>query len=196
MDLFVEPIAKLINEFSKLPGVGRRSAQRYAYHVIAMSDAEAETFAKAILEVKEKIHYCSVCGNFTDVDPCPVCAGRKSSQICVVKEPKDVTALEKAQTYRGTYHVLHGTLNPMEGIGPEDIRIRELLARVNQGGVDEVILALAADVEGDATSMYLARLLKPFVKVTRIARGIPNGSELEYADEVTLSRAMEDRREL
>lgn len=194
MDVFIEPIGRLINEFSKLPGVGKKSAQRYAYKVIGMSEGEARSFADAIINVKRKVRYCKVCGNFTEEEVCDICKARDKSIICVVKEPKDVIALEKLHEYKGVYHVLHGVINPMEGIGPNDIRIKELLTRVGEGGVKEVIMATNPDVEGEATAMYIARLLKPLgVNVTRIAHGVPIGSEIEYTDDVTLSRALTER---
>ena len=197
MEVFIEPIGRLINEFSKLPGVGKKSAQRYAYKVINMTESEAQEFAAAILNVKKKVKYCKVCGNFTEEDECDICKQRDGRVICVVKEPKDVIALEKLHEYKGVYHVLHGVINPMEGVGPNDIRIRELLARIGAGGVDEVILATNPDVEGDATAMYIAKLVKPLgVKVTRLSRGIPIGSEIEYTDDVTLSRAFVERKEM
>ena len=186
---------KLAHEFAKLPGVGAKTAMRYAYAVMGMSAEDAEEFSRAITDVKTKVHYCRECGNFTEDDVCDICRTRDKSVICVVKEPKDVIALEKLHEYKGVYHVLHGVISPMEGIGPNDIRIKELLARLN--GVKEVILATNPDVEGEATAVYLARLLKPMgIKVTRIAQGISMGSEIEYADEVTLSRALESRTEI
>jgi len=197
MDVFIEPIGRLINEFSKLPGVGRKSAQRYAYKIISMSEGEARSFADAIVNVKHKVKYCKVCGNFTEEDVCDICKVRDKSIICVVKEPKDVIALEKLHEYKGVYHVLHGVINPMEGVGPNDIRIKELLNRVGEGGVKEVIMATNPDVEGEATAMYIAKLLKPLgVNVTRIAHGIPIGSEIEYTDDVTLSRALTERKSM
>ena len=197
MQVYIEPIGRLINEFSKLPGVGKKSAQRYAYKIINMTEAEAQEFAAAILNVKKKVKYCKVCGNFTENDECDICKERDGRVICVVKEPKDVIALEKLHEYKGVYHVLHGVINPMEGVGPNDIRIRELLARLNGGEVEEVILATNPDVEGDATAMYIAKLIKPLgVKVTRLSRGIPVGSEIEYTDDVTLSRAFVERKEI
>ena len=197
MQVYIEPIGRLINEFSKLPGVGKKSAQRYAYKIINMTESEAQEFAAAILNVKKKVKYCNVCGNFTENDECDICKERDGRVICVVKEPKDVIALEKLHEYKGVYHVLHGVINPMEGVGPNDIRIRELLARLNGGEVEEVILATNPDVEGDATAMYIAKLIKPLgVKVTRLSRGIPVGSEIEYTDDVTLSRAFVERKEI
>ena len=195
MDVFIEPIGKLINEFSKLPGVGKKTAQRYAYKIIGMTDAEARAFADSIINCKRKVKYCKVCGNFTEEEVCDICKRRDKSSICVVKEPKDVIAMEKLHEFDGVYHVLHGVISPMDGIGPNDIRIKELLSRVNEGGVSEVIMATNPDVEGEATAMYVAKLLKPLgVKVTRLAHGIPIGSELEYTDEVTLSRALSERK--
>ncbi len=186
-----------MNEFSKLPGVGKKTAQRYAYRVISMSEGEARTFAEAIIDVKRRVRFCKICGNFTEEDICEVCKTRDSSQICVVKEPKDVIALEKLHEYKGVYHVLHGVIDPMNGVGPNDIRIKQLLERVAKGEVKEVIMATNPDVEGEATAMYIAKLLKPMgVTVTRIAHGVPIGSELEYADEVTLARALIERKEL
>ena len=197
MQVNIEPIGRLINEFSKLPGVGKKTAQRYAYKVIDMTPTEAQEFAAAILNVKKKVKYCKVCGNFTENEICDVCKERDRRVICVVKEPKDVIALEKLHEFRGVYHVLHGVINPMEGVGPNDIRIRELLARLGEGGVEEVILATNPDVEGDATALYIAKLIKPLgVRVTRLAHGIPIGSEIEYTDDVTLSRAFVERKEL
>ncbi len=191
MDVFIEPIGKLINEFSKLPGVGKKTAQRYAYKIIGMSEGEARAFAESIINCKRKVRYCSVCGNFTEDEVC------EKTSICVVKEPKDVIAMEKLHEFKGVYHVLHGVISPMDGIGPNDIRIKELLARVSGGEVGEVIMATNPDVEGEATAMYIAKLLKPLgVTVTRLAHGIPIGSELEYTDEVTLSRALSERKQI
>lgn len=194
MDIFIEPIGRLINEFTKLPGVGKKTAQRYAYKIINMTDAEAKEFAESIVNCKQKVRYCSICGNFTEADVCEICRRRDKNVICVVKEPKDVIAMEKLHEFKGVYHVLHGVINPMEGIGPNDIRIKELLSRIDKE-VTEVIMATNPDVEGEATAMYISRLLKPLkVKVTRIAHGIPVGGELEYTDEVTLSRALSERK--
>ena len=193
----IEPIARLIGAFQKLPGVGQKTAQRYALKVVNMSDAEVKEFAECLVNVKNKVKYCSVCGNFTESDPCDLCKTRNGKTICVVKDPKDVLSIERIRDFDGVYHVLHGVLNPMESIGPNDIRIKELVTRVGENDVQEVIVATNPDVEGEATAMYIAKLLKPLgVKVTRIAQGISIGSDLEYADEVTLSRAIEDRREL
>ena len=197
MDVFIEPIGKLINEFSKLPGVGKKTAQRYAYKIIGMTDAEAKAFADSIVNCKSKVRYCKVCGNFTEFEVCDICKKRENSTICVVKESKDVIAMEKLHEYKGVYHVLHGVISPMDGVGPNDIRIKELLARVSSGDVTEVIMATNPDVEGEATAMYIAKLLKPLgVNVTRLAHGIPIGSELEYTDEVTLSRALLERKQI
>ena len=194
MDVFIEPIGRLINEFSSLPGVGKKKAQRYAYKVVDMTETEARAFAEAILNVKKKVRYCKICGNFTEDDVCEICKRRDPSQICVVKDPRDVSAIEKLHEFKGVYHVLHGVIDPMEGVGPNDIRIRELLARIGEGNVKEVIIATNPDVSGDATAMYLARLINPLgVKVTRLAHGIPVGSEIEFTDDVTLSRAFVER---
>ncbi|MGN0804336.1 MAG: recombination mediator RecR [Candidatus Coproplasma sp.] len=196
MDAFIEPIGRLINQFTKLPGVGKKTAQRYAYKIIDMSEEEAKLFASSILDCKNKVRYCSVCGNFSEEEVCDICKKRDKSVICVVKEPKDVVALEKLREYKGVYHVLHGVISPMDGIGPNDIKIKELLARVSDG-VSEVIIATNPDVEGDATAMYIAKLLKPLgVKTTRLAHGIPIGGEIEYTDEVTLSRAFLERKQI
>ena len=193
----IESIGKLVNEFSKLPGVGKKTAQRYAYKVIDMTESEAKDFADAILGVKRKVRYCSVCGNFTEQDVCGICKTRDKSIICVVKEPRDVAAIEKLHEFKGVYHVLHGTIDPMAGVGPNDIRIRELLARINETEVKEVIVATNPDVSGDATAMYLARLIKPLgITVSRLAHGIPVGSEIEYTDDVTLTRAFVERNQL
>ena len=194
----VAPLERLVEKFESLPGIGHKSAQRLAYHVLDMSREDAESFARAMIEAHEKIHYCAVCCNLTDAELCPVCRNitRDKSLICVVEDPKDVFALERAGEYGGQYHVLHGAISPLSGIGPDQLKIKELLARIG-GEVDEVIMATNPTVEGEATAMYLSRLLKPLgVKVTRLAYGIPVGGDLEYADEVTLQRAMEGRREL
>lgn len=194
---FIEPIGRLINQLSKLPGVGAKTAQRYAYKIIEMSDLEAEEFAQAILRVKREVKYCKVCGNFSETDTCPICQNRSSDIICVVKEPKDVVAIEKSGRFDGVYHVLHGTINPMEGIGPNDIAIKELLIRLNSDNVKEVLIATNPDVEGEATAMYIAKIVKPLgIKVTRLAHGIAVGTDLEYADIGSLTRAILDRREM
>lgn len=197
MSVYIEPIGKLINEFTKLPGVGGKTAQRYAYKIISMSNEDAKAFADSIMAVKNNVHYCRVCGNYTDGDICEICKERDGGVICVVKEPKDVVALEKLHEYHGVYHVLHGVINPIEGVGPNDIRIKELLARISNGNVKEIIMATNPDVEGEATAMYIATIVKPLgVKVTRLAHGIAVGTDLEYADTNSLSRALLDRREL
>lgn len=191
----LDSIAKLVNKFTKLGGVGYKTALRYAYRVVEMTDEEAAEFAAAITDVKRNVRYCSVCGNFSESDVCDICAVRDKSAICVVASPKDVPAVEKTGAFFGVYHVLHGTISPMEGRGPDDLRIKELLKRLD--GVKEVIIATNPDVEGEATAVYIARLLKPLgVKVTRPAQGISMGSDIEYADEVTLSRALETRTEI
>lgn len=195
---YIAPIARLVEHFRRLPGVGPKSAARLAYHVLKMDKAQAAALAEAILDAKARVGYCSVCFDLTDTDPCQTCRaeGRDRSVVCVVEDPKDVTAMERTREFKGLYHVLHGALSPLEGIGPEDIRIKELLTRVN-GGIAEVIMATNPNVEGEATAMYIAKLLKPLgVKVTRIAHGLPVGGDLEYADEVTLSKALENRREM
>lgn len=193
----VMPIERLINSFEKLVGVGKKTAQRYAYSVIDMSEQDAIDFANAIIDVKQNVHYCKVCGNFTEKEICDICSTRKSSVICVVKEPKDVLSLEKVKDFDVVYHVLHGCISPLEGKGPNDIRIKELLERLNTEDVSEVIMATNPDVEGEATAMYIAKLIKPLgIKVTRLAQGIAMGSDIEYADEVTLSKALGSRVEI
>lgn len=195
---YVPPLDRLVEKFESLPGIGHKSAKRLAYTVLDMSREEAQDFAAAIVEAHEKIHTCKVCCNLTDGDLCPVCrsATRDKSTICVVEEPKDVFALERAGDYNGQYHVLHGAISPLSGVGPDQLKIKELLARMD-GTVGEVIMATNPTVEGEATAMYVSRLLKPLgVKVTRLAYGIPVGGDLEYADEVTLQRALEGRQEL
>ena len=195
----VAPLTKLIEQFERLPGIGKKSAQRLALYVLDLPKPEAEAFAHAILEAKEKIRKCKLCCNLTDGELCPVCANdaRDRSIICVVAEPKDVIALERTHEFNAVYHVLHGCISPMDGIGPEDIHIRELVSRLQTEQVSEVILATNPDVEGEATASYIARLLKPMgVRCTRIAHGVPVGGDLEYTDEVTLLKAMEGRREV
>ncbi|SHH78147.1 MULTISPECIES: recombination mediator RecR [Sporanaerobacter] len=199
MDYYALPIANLIEELSKLPGVGRKTAQRLAFYILEMEPLEAEKLAYSITSAKEKIKYCSICCNLTDEDPCYICRNKKrdTSTICVVQGPKDVVAMEKTKEYTGLYHVLHGAISPMDNIGPDQIRIKELLKRIQNGEVKEVILATNPTVEGEATAMYISKLLKPMgIKTTRIAHGIPVGGDLEYYDEVTLSKAMENRREI
>jgi recombination protein RecR len=199
MNYYIEPIARLINELSKLPGIGNKTAQRLAFHIVNMKEDQVRGLAQAISEVKGKIRYCSICSNITDTNPCGICRSprRDASIICVVEDPRDVIAMEKTREYRGLYHVLHGTISPMEGIGPDEIRIKELLHRVKDGKVREAIMATNSDIEGEATAVYISKLLKPLgVKTTRIAHGIPVGGDLEYADEITLSKALEGRREI
>jgi recombination protein RecR len=196
---YPEPIAKLIDAFSRLPGVGPKTAGRLAFHVLRMKEEDVTDFAKALVNVKRNLHYCSVCCNITDIDPCRICQdkSRDGSVICVVQEPKDLVALERTKEFEGYYHVLHGAISPMEGIGPDQIHIAELLKRLSDEQVQELILATNPNIEGEATAMYLSRLVKPFgLRVTRIAHGLPVGGDLEYADEVTLTKAMEGRREL
>lgn len=197
MKVYIEPIGKLINEFSKLPGVGAKTAQRYAYKIINMSDDDAKAFANAIIEAKRDVHYCKICGNFSEEEVCDICKLRKAEKICVVKEPKDVIAIEKLNEFDGVYHVLHGTISPLDGIGPNDINIKGLLDRIKGGNVQEVIMATNPDVEGEATAMYISNLLKPLgIVCTRLAHGLPIGTDLEYADEVSLARSFIDRKEI
>ena len=197
--LYTTSFSKLIEVFQKMPGVGHKSAVRMAYHVLSLSKEETEDIISAISDAKEKIHYCSVCYNITESDPCEICSNHKRdhSVICVMEQAKDVIALEKTREFFGVYHVLHGSISPMDGIGPEDLRIKELGARIADGSVKEVIMANSPSIEGEATAMYISRLIKPFgVKVTRIAYGLPVGGDLEYADQVTLVKAMEGRHEI
>src|ERR1700692_4322285 len=199
MSKFAEPMSRLIDELKKWPGVGSKSAQRYAFHILRGSDNDAEALAGAIREIKAALRLCSVCNNITDVDPCVYCSSATRNQrlVCVVEEPTNIPALEKGQSYHGAYYVLHGTLSPIHGVGPEQLRLAGLLRRAEAGALEEVILATNPTVEGEATAVYLAHQLKPTgVRVTRIATGIPAGSDIEYADEVTLRRAMEGRREM
>lgn len=190
---YIESINKLVEQFTKLPGVGKKTATRYAYSVIKMDEQEVANFATSIIEAKQKVHFCSVCGAYTDLDVCEICQERKSDVICVVKEAKDIDTFEKLGEFNGVYHVLNGQLSPMNNIGPEELRIKELLARLDN--VQEVIIATSPDVEGDATALYLSRLIKPLgIKVTRLARGIPSGSDLEFTDEATLLGALKDRK--
>lgn len=195
----VEAIAKLINQLSRLPGIGQKTAQRLAYHIIGLPEDQVRELAVAIFNGKKQVHFCSVCGNYTDVDPCAICTDSKRdhSVICVVKSPRDVNAMERMRDFNGVYHVLHGVISPMDGVGPDDIRIRELLARLAGGEVKEVVLATNPDIEGEATASYISRLIKPMgIRVTRIAHGVPVGGDLEYTDEVTLLRAFQGRREV
>ena len=192
---YIEPLARLIAQLSKLPSVGEKTAARYAYAILNSPEEEVNELVDAIRDVKQNVHFCKICGNYTENEICDICQTRKPSVICVVKEPKDIVALEKVKDFKGVYHVLGGVISPMEHIGPNDIRIKELLARLD--GVEEVILATNPDVEGEAPAMYIAPLNKPMsIKVTRIARGLPEGSVIEYADESTLSRALSSRIEL
>ncbi len=197
--MYAEPLARLIEELSKMPTVGPKTAQRLAFYILRASPEDAARLAQAILDAKAKIRYCSICYHVTDVDPCAICThhARNRSMICVVEDPRDVFAMERTREYRGLYHVLHGAISPLDGIGPDDLKISELLTRVKSGEVREVIVATNPRVEGEATAIYLAKILKPLgIRVTRIAHGLPVGGDLEYADEVTLAKALEGRREL
>ncbi|MBQ9687498.1 MAG: recombination protein RecR [Oscillospiraceae bacterium] len=199
MAFFPASLETLVDKFAALPGIGRKSAQRLAFHVLALSDEEARSFADAILDAKSNVHCCPVCQNLTEGELCSICASptRDKGTICVVSEPRDVLSIERGHEYNGTYHVLHGVLSPMSHVGPDDIRIKELLVRVAENEVEEVIMATNPDTEGEATAMYLSRLLKPFgTKVTRLAYGIPVGSNLEFTDDATLNRAIEGRTEM
>jgi recombination protein RecR len=199
MNYYSAPVAKLIEEFEKLPGIGHKTAQRLAFHVLNMPMEKAEGLSGAIIDAKLKTKYCSICNNLTDVDPCGICNGttRDNTTICVVESPRDVVAMERTREFKGLYHVLHGAISPMDGVGPEDIKIKELLARIGQGSIIEVILATNPNIEGEATAMYISKLLKPLgIRASRIAHGLPVGGDLEYADEVTLAKALEGRREL
>lgn len=199
MKYYARPLNKLVAELGKLPGIGGKTAQRLAFHILSLPSEEARSLTDAITEAKEKMRFCSVCGNLTDTDPCSICSdgARDHSVICVVESPRDVYALERVREFSGVYHVLNGVISPMEGKGPEDINLRSLIVRLQENDVKEVILATNPNVEGEATAMYIAKLIKPAgIKVTRIAHGLPVGGDLEYADEVTISKAMEGRREL
>ncbi|MGI6204083.1 MAG: recombination mediator RecR [Anaerovoracaceae bacterium] len=199
MNYYAKPLSDLIAELSKLPGIGGKTAQRLAFHILSLPDQEAEALAGAIVHAKREMKYCSVCGNLTDKDPCSVCEdeSRDRSVICVVESPRDVVAMEKIKEYHGLYHVLHGVISPMEGVGPEDINIKSLIVRAQHSDVKEIIIATNPNIEGEATAMYIARLIKPSgIKVSRIAHGVPVGGDLEYTDEVTLLKAMEGRTEL
>ena len=199
MRQYPKPLAKLIGEFAKLPGIGYKTAQRLAFHILSLDDAEAQALADSITEAKREMKYCSICGNLTDQDPCAICSdqSRRTDVICVVESPKDVAAMERIREFNGQYHVLNGVISPMEGVGPEDINLRSLIKRLQNSYVRELIIATNPNIEGEATAMYIARLIKPAgIKVTRIAHGLPVGGDLEYADEVTLLKAMEGRREL
>ncbi len=199
MRYFPAALERLTEQFARLPGVGGKTAQRLAFHILSLPREEAEAFAEAITEARAKVRPCPVCQNLTDRELCPICGDSERDQglVCVVAEPRDVAALERAREYRGVYHVLHGVISPLNHMGPDDIRIKELLSRVAKGNIREVIMATNPDTEGEATAMYLSRLLRPLeVKVTRLAYGIPVGSQLEYADEITLLRAIEGRQEI
>ena len=199
MSYYAEPIARLLEELERLPGIGPKSAQRLAFHILKGDDASAQRLADALVEVKRQIHFCSRCFNFASEDLCEYCAdgGRDASMICVVEEPRDVVAIERTGELRGTYHVLQGAISPIDGIGPEQLKVRELIDRLADGTVTEVVIATNPNVEGETTALYLARLIKPLgIKVTRIASGLPVGGDLEFADEVTLGRALEARREM
>jgi recombination protein RecR len=191
-----ESIEQLAEQFAQLPGIGRKTAHRLALYIVKMQREEVVTLARALVNVKDRVKYCTICSNITEADPCPICSNTKRDRttVCVVEEPTDVLALERTNEFRGLYHVLGGALSPLDGIGPEDLRIKELLHRVSDAGVDEIILALNPNVEGEATTLYLSKLLKPLgMKITRIARGLPVGTDLEFADEATLTRALEGR---
>ena len=196
---YPEPISRLIDSFMKLPGIGPKTAARLAFFVLTMKEDTVSNFAKALIDAKRNLMYCSQCGHITDIDPCHICQDkqRDDSMICVVQDPKDVIAMEKMRDYQGLYHVLHGAISPMDGVGPEDINVASLLTRLQDEKVQELILATNPTIEGEATAMYISRLVKPSgIRTTRIAHGLPVGGDLEYADEVTLSRALEGRREL
>lgn len=199
MKYYAKPLNRLINEMNKLPGIGGKTAQRLAFHILSMEDKDALALADAIKEAKQSMKYCSVCGNLTEEDPCSICSDetRDPSIICVVENARDVVAMEKIREYKGMYHVLHGAISPMDGIGPEDINLKSLIPRLQDERVQELILATNPTIEGEATAMYIARLIKPSgIRCSRIAHGVPVGGDLEYADEVTLLKAMEGRREL
>ncbi len=199
MSYYAAPIAKLIEAFARLPGIGNKTAQRLAFHLLDVSDKEAEDLAYAIMNAKKSIKYCTVCCNITDKDKCNICTDTKRDEgiICVVEDPRDVVAMERTREFKGVYHVLHGAISPMDDIGPDDIKIRELLNRIREGKVVEIILATNPNIEGEATAMYISKILKPLgVKTTRIAHGVPVGGDLEYTDEITLMKALEGRREI
>lgn len=199
MNYYSTSIAQLIEQFTKLPGIGRKTAQRLAFYVINMPNQDVKNLAEAIVKAKRNVKYCSICVNLTDQEVCNICSDKKRDpqMICVVEDPRDVVAMEKTKEFRGYYHVLHGAISPLEGIGPEDIKIRELLLRLSNDNVKEVVIATNPNIEGEATAMYISKLLKPMgIKVTRIAHGIPVGGDLEYADEITLAKALEGRREI
>lgn len=200
MQLYPASIERLIESLSRLPGIGKKTAQRLAFHMVNARSRDPQELAEAILDARAKIRYCSICGNYTDVDPCGICTStsRDSGLLCVVEDPRDVAAMERTREYKGVYHVLHGAISPLDGVGPEDIRVKELLGRLAENpDVREIIMATNPTIEGEATAMYISRLVKPLgIAITRIAHGIPVGGDLEYADEVTLAKALEGRREL
>lgn len=199
MEHYSEPISRLIEQFARLPGVGRKTAQRFAFHIINMKAEDVRGLAQAMLDVKEQLTYCTVCCNISDREICPICSSpvRTEEIICVVEDPRDVAAMERTKEFNGRYHVLHGTISPMDSITPEMLRIKELISRMANENIKEVIMATNPTIDGEATAMYLARLLKPFdIKVTRIAHGLPVGADIEYADEMTISKALENRREI
>lgn len=200
MQIYPESIERLIESLSRLPGIGKKTAQRLAFYMVNARSRDPQELAEAILDARAKIRYCSICGNYTDIDPCGICSSpvRDSGLLCVVEDPRDVAAMERTREYKGMYHVLHGAISPLDGIGPEDIRVKELLARLGgKADVREIIMATNPTIEGEATAMYISRLVKPLgISITRIAYGIPVGGDLEYADEVTLAKALEGRREL
>ena len=199
MKQYAKPLNRLINELSKLPGIGGKTAQRLAFHILSMDKSQVEALAGSMTDAKEQMKYCSICGNLTDQDPCSICSdeSRDKSIICVVENPRDVMAMEKIREYNGQYHVLHGVISPMDGIGPEEINLKSLIVRLRDNDVKELIIATNPNIEGEATAMYIARLIKPSgIQVTRIAHGIPVGGDLEYTDEITLLKAMEGRKEL
>lgn len=197
--MYARSIAQLIEELGKLPGIGPKSAQRLAFHLLFQSKEDVKTLIEAIVKAKEEVKYCSQCQNLTDVNPCPICSdlNREKWLLCVVENPQDVAAMERIREYRGQYHVLHGVISPMDGVGPEDLKIRELLQRLSNQDIKEIIIATNPTVEGEATAMYLAKLIKPLgIKLTRIARGLPEGGDIDYVDQLTLVRALEGRREI
>lgn len=199
MRQYPKPLEILINELSKLPGIGGKTAQRLAFHILSLEEKEVQQLANALMNAKQQMKYCSVCGNLTDTDPCRICSdpARRQDVICVVESPRDVAAMERIREFNGLYHVLHGVISPMEGVGPEDINLKSLIARLQASDVNELIVATNPNIEGEATAMYIARLIKPAgIKVSRIAHGIPVGGDLEYADEVTLLKSLEGRRQL
>lgn len=199
MEQYALPIANLIEQLSKLPGIGRKTAGRLAFYILEMESIEAEKLSNSILNAKSKIKFCTICQNLTDEDPCHICKNQKrdNSIICVLESAKDIVAMERSREYKGKYHILHGLISPMDNVGPDDIKIKELLNRLSSGEVEEIIIATNPTVEGEATALYLSRLIKPLdIKVTRIAHGIPVGGDLEYFDEITISKAMENRREI